>query len=368
MTADWLAAARAWPVAFAQVREDPLVDLALADRLSPDSSVLMVASGGCTAACLARHRAVKRVHLVDANPAQMALTRLKLHLLDRCTPEERMSLLGHAPMEADTRLSKLERCFDELGLGRDAIGAAPQVAHIGPDYAGRYEQLFVALQETIRSDPVLHCGMNDLLALNGAAEQRSWLGQNVEWQQKLSIVFNRVLVLDNLVALFGEGATRNPRLGFAEHFFSQFIDLAHRLPLSENPFAWQMLRGRFPHGMHALWLSLPARRTEAAVSHVVKPMEAAMRDEAATGWGNDLVHLSNILDWLDEPTAMNTLQAAWECARSGAWIVVRQLNSTLDIRALGARIGWKWDIPLSNALLAADRSFFYRELHVGRKP
>src|SRR5713226_4841071 len=93
----WVTEAAALPLAFAQVREDPLLDQAVVARLPGSARILMVASGGCTAAWLAASAKVARIHLVDPNPAQIALARLKLHLLHLADPVERLALLGHAP-------------------------------------------------------------------------------------------------------------------------------------------------------------------------------------------------------------------------------------------------------------------------------
>jgi S-adenosylmethionine-diacylglycerol 3-amino-3-carboxypropyl transferase len=80
----------------------------------------------------------------------------------------------------------------------------------------------------------------------------------------------------------------------------------------------------------------------------------------------DFVHLSNILDWLSEGEATATLDLAWGALRPGGWVLIRQLNSTLDVPALGGR--FVWHIDQGRALHARDRSYFYRALHLGRKP
>src|SRR5262245_49421848 len=100
--APWVLEAAPLPVAFAQVREDPLLDLWVVEQLPANASVIQIASGGCTAAFLAaKANNVARIHLVDPNPAQIALARLKLRLIQTSDPAERLSLLGHAPMPAD---------------------------------------------------------------------------------------------------------------------------------------------------------------------------------------------------------------------------------------------------------------------------
>ena len=79
----------------------------------------------------------------------------------------------------------------------------------------------------------------------------------------------------------------------------------------------------------------------------------------------DFVQLSNILDWLSPENAARNLELAWQSLRSGGWIFIRQLNSSLDIPALCDR--FEWHTKQAKAMHATDRSFFYRKLHVGRK-
>jgi S-adenosylmethionine-diacylglycerol 3-amino-3-carboxypropyl transferase len=46
-------------------------------------------------------------------------------------------------------------------------------------------------------------------------------------------------------------------------------------------------------------------------------------------------------------------------------VIIRQLNSSLDIPAMASTFAWQ---PQASAeLLAKDRSFFYRCVHVGRR-
>jgi S-adenosylmethionine-diacylglycerol 3-amino-3-carboxypropyl transferase len=77
----------------------------------------------------------------------------------------------------------------------------------------------------------------------------------------------------------------------------------------------------------------------------------------------DFVHASNILDWLEESDARRLLDAAARALRPGGWILVRQLNSTLDIRGLGG--GFAWDESTSSSFLERDRSYFYSAIHAG---
>jgi S-adenosylmethionine-diacylglycerol 3-amino-3-carboxypropyl transferase len=98
------------------------------------------------------------------------------------------------------------------------------------------------------------------------------------------------------------------------------------------------------------------------VAYVHSTMDAAL---AESGGDFDYVHLSNILDWLSPDEARHTLARAAEALRPGGYTLIRQLNSTLDIPALGPQ--FDWDVAGAAELHARDRSFFYRSLHLGRR-
>src|SRR5690242_762237 len=96
MLPSWVAEAAKLPVAFAQVREDPLLDDWIVSQLNPKARIIMIASGGCTLAFLAARGRAGRIDVVDPNPAQIALARLKIHLLQNVDRADRLALLGHA--------------------------------------------------------------------------------------------------------------------------------------------------------------------------------------------------------------------------------------------------------------------------------
>ncbi|MBB75348.1 MAG: hypothetical protein CMJ75_12640, partial [Planctomycetaceae bacterium] len=100
--ASWMERTADLPLAFAQVREDALQDNWVVDSLPEGARVLMIASGGCTAALLATRPNVAQLHLVDANPAQLALAQLKLRLL-ALPVQQRLAILGHTEMDVSDR-------------------------------------------------------------------------------------------------------------------------------------------------------------------------------------------------------------------------------------------------------------------------
>jgi S-adenosylmethionine-diacylglycerol 3-amino-3-carboxypropyl transferase len=354
MPADWVVAATALPVAFAQVREDPRVDLAIVHAVGRPARVMMVASGGCTLARLAADPAVAAIHAVDANPAQLALARLKVALL-ATAPALRRRLLGRSPMDPELRRRQLAMWLDGLGLGREALGPPEQVARLGADRAGRYEACFQALARALGDV------CDDLLACTDPRRQAAMAAPGAPLGRAIDSAIEAVFDHANLVALFGVAATRDPAQPFAAHFAARLRACLAAQPAAGNPFVWQFLADADPPGGGADWLELPASGAAAAITWQPGTMtEALAGDDEA--W--DVVHLSNILDWQAPDEAARTLRLAREALAPGGMVVLRQLNSRLDPTALDT--GLAWDPALAARLHAADRSFFYTRLHIGR--
>jgi len=332
----WVDEAASLPVAFAQVREDPRLDLAM---VQPGARVMMVASGGETALCLAREP-LARLVAVDVNPAQLALVRCKEWLARHASRQAALEWLGHAPLDPEDRAHRIKGTLAALGLSADALGPLSRVAERGPDSTGRYEQLFRALRRVL-----------------DAAQVRAALAGQTPLPT-LAEAFDTVMSLDNLVRLFGPGATQNPRQPFARHFLTQTCAALRARDAAENPFLWQVLTGGFPVGTTWDWLQTWTA-PQVPIEYVCAPMLEAL--EAAEPASLDLVHLSNILDWLTPEEATRTLQAARQALRSGGRVSVRQLNSSLAIPELP--VGLEWE-----QVTERDRSYFYLALYVGRKP
>ncbi|MCZ6690793.1 MAG: DUF3419 family protein [Planctomycetota bacterium] len=346
-------------MAFAQVREDPLLDLWVVNQVVSDASVIMIASGGCTAAFLAAAPKVARLHLVDPNPAQLAQSRLKLRLLQTTDPSTRLALLGHSPMTPTERQARLEEELAALGLPTDALGAASHVARVGPDHAGRYECVFAALRSALSSSAD---DLEAVLRLHDPVEQQRRVAPSTALGRQLDEALDTVMALPNLVRLFGEGATKNPIEPFSRHFAGRLRYVLATLPADRNPYLWQMLKGRYPEGSVSPWLTEPVPSHAPRITCSVELMGEALEAEPASF---DFVHLSNILDWLTPEKARATLELAWGALRPGGWTLIRQLNSVLDIPGLGRM--FNWHTAEAKDLHARDRSFFYRALHLGRK-
>jgi S-adenosylmethionine-diacylglycerol 3-amino-3-carboxypropyl transferase len=350
MTADpWALAASALPIAFSQVREDPRLDLEIARDLPPGATAMMIASGGETALCLSR-LPLARLVLVDMNPAQLALTRCRFHLAVNFSPEENLRLLGHAEMPAEERGEIWAGIFRELNLPEDVFGNPDLVARLGPDHCGRYEAAFAELRRLLAPFSAEITGFLESPepAIPPAA---------------IASAFAQALRLENLVALFGEGATRNPRRPFHEHFAAQLRDVTTRHAPAENPWIWQIFAGKFPPGTPYDWLRDPTPPSVQPEYHRATMLAALGSSAERTV---DFLHLSNILDWLPPDEAKETLAAAHRALKPGGFLIIRQLNSSLDIPSLFPSL--RWHAEQGRRMQLADRSFFYPEILLATRP
>ncbi|MGH7295555.1 MAG: DUF3419 family protein, partial [Polyangiaceae bacterium] len=108
-------------VQFAVVREDPLVEAALLERLDRPRRALLIASGGCTAFSLRALRPELEITLLDANAAQLDLVRRKAEALRAVGAAERRRLFDVGDRAAGGLVScgnfeSLFRSFRDLVL------------------------------------------------------------------------------------------------------------------------------------------------------------------------------------------------------------------------------------------------------------
>lgn len=360
MNSRWIEEACRFPVAFAQVREDPEIDLQLVGQTRRRARALIVGSGGCTTALLVACGDLEVLHVVDPNPSQLALVRFKLELLCRLHPINRLQILGHQAMDPSARHVQIAEILGRLGYSLDVFGSAQTVSQVGVDQCGRYEMLFVALRRALSR----FTGQLEALAQSqDITEQTRLMAQDAELGAALDEALDRVLSLPNLVALFGPNATANRAEDFSRHFARRIRFLLGTMPARESPWLAQMLVGHFGSAQPYPWLTQHAPRSLPIIDWSQDTMQNVLASAEADDW--DFIHLSNILDWLTPTQSALLLEHAWKALSPGGRIVIRQLNSALDIPAAAPQIGW-----LSNEahlFHASDRSFFYRELHVGMK-
>lgn len=351
-------------VAFAQVREDPWEEEAILKTYfseKKDLSVLLIASGGDTAAYLAGSSLpITRLDLVDPNRSQLDLTKLKIRLL-QADPKDRLALLGHSPMEVSQRVQILKTLFQELGIEEESLGNLEQNCLAGVDFAGRYEVVFAAFREELKPFASQIEALFQEETIEGQAEK---VAPGTPLEEALKRAFEKVFSQENLVQIFGEKATANRVQEFSQHFAQKTLQYLRQHRAADSPYLAQLLLGHFYEGVYAPWYYLPATIAPAEIH--THPSFLHTYLQKAPKQQFDLVHLSNITDWLSPEEARETLSLAFEALKPGGVVVIRQLNSQLDLYSLGQ--AFEWDLRLAEELHAKDRSFFYRGLLIGRKP
>ena len=356
---DWVTQALQLPIRFAQVREDPILDMGVVSRLKPDSRVLVVASGGCTVCALATMPAISHMTVVDPNPSQIAITRTKLHMHEHYAREECLRLLGHQFMDPHERSQSIGSLLAALEFGPNELGPNQVLTRLGIDFVGRYESVFHEISKgLVDFDGELEV----LLSLSNIETQKRKLRDMSEFRERLLFTMQEVMDLANLVALFGEEATRNRVQPFASHFFDRVVWALEHLPADSNTFLWQVLRNQCPPGKTVPWLGMRSATSLPSMNFQVCLIQEYLQhcDEHF-----DYIHLSNVLDWLSPDEASNLLEATWNRLAKNGFTLIRQLNSNLDIPSLNSN--FEWLTNEAKAMYDSDRSFFYRAIHLARK-
>src|SRR5207244_8767590 len=140
---------------------------------------------------------------------------------------------GHRQMPAAERARRLCDSLDAIGVGAHALGPDDIVAREGPDFAGRYERVFLALRTSFGGQLA---ALESVLRLSDPSEQRRRVAADTALGLALDAALRETMSLPKLVTLFGEEATRNPVEGFASHFARRVRHALGSLPAADNPY------------------------------------------------------------------------------------------------------------------------------------
>lgn len=356
---DWVNTALTLPVRFAQVREDPLLDLNVVRRLRPDCKILIIASGGCTVCALNTFNQIAEMVVVDPNPAQIVLSRLKLSMQRKVPIDNRAGLLGHTSLQPEIRSTRLTQLAEQENLELEALGPRSLIEKFGLDFIGRYEMVFWEIAQRLASD---HDNIIGLLKITTSKDRFESLKTKRGLLDRLNSILKDVMSLSNLVELFGEEATRNRFQSFADHFYQRINWALTQLPTHTNHFLWQVLLSQSPPHLTVPWLSMKVLDRGPKVTFHENSIQAYLNDCEQSF---DYIHLSNVLDWLSVEQARSLLQSVWNHLSPRGLTLIRQLNSKLNIPILNDR--FQWLTQDAHELLKQDRSFFYRDLHLAQK-
>ncbi|MGH7298343.1 MAG: DUF3419 family protein [Polyangiaceae bacterium] len=311
---------------FAVVREDANVEHALCLRTgSVAGSVLVVASGGCTALTLAHREPRLKVTAFDLSPLQLA------HV------EAKRAAVARGDLAA-------------LNVGDDAPAGLNQL--------GEFESLFRTLRRFVEEmvappEAIARYFDGATAAADRQALVRAWCASRY-WAAAFSLVFHDAL----LHAMFGPAATQHAEPGSYPAYFQRAFERGLGEPGgADNPFLSHVLLGAYaprhaPDYVHAA-RDLPVELVEG-------PLDAV--PELARF---DVVSLSNVFDWSDDALVASWAERLSRELQPGATVVVRQLNNRRDVRRFFK--GFAFDGALGEHLLSRDRSLFYERIEVATR-
>jgi S-adenosylmethionine-diacylglycerol 3-amino-3-carboxypropyl transferase len=343
-------------VRYANVWEDAEV---LCAALAPAAGkrLLSIASAGDNAFALLAAGA--EVVAADLSAAQLALVELKRAAIRRLGYEEVLAFLG-LRASAEDRRSVYERLERDLPSGAREFfrGRLNEIAG-GVIHHGKFESYFRLFRE--RALPLIHRRRTVLALLEARDEagrrdfyRRTW--DNLRWRLLFRIFFSRFamgrLGRDPEFFRYVEGSVAERILGRAEYALTV-------LPTHANPYLEAILTGNFRRTL-PLYLR-PERFPELKrnldqLTLFEGPIEAAAA--AHQGAGFDGFNLSDLFEYLDEPTGTALYGRLLETARPGArfayWnmLVPRRLAAAFPgrVRSLDAE---------ASDLFARDLAFFY---------
>jgi S-adenosylmethionine-diacylglycerol 3-amino-3-carboxypropyl transferase len=377
---------RAFSLAFSslvypQIWEDPLVDLE-ALRLTPDSRVITIASGGCN---VLSYLTAGPAHItaVDINSAHIALMKLKLaaarHLPDYDTF---FRFFGAPDCKANVQAYKLHILphLDETSAhywqSRYGLRRRRRIKR----FAGNFYRCgllgnFIGASHLVAR---LH-GKNPraLLAARTMDEQRRI------FERELAPLFNRRTVrwlVNRPASLYGLGippaqyrALAGDHEGGMAAILRQRLErLACGFPLTENYFAWQAFGRRYaPPGEGALPPYLQAAHFDILRRHAdqVSVHYASMTDHLAAlpPASMDRYVLLDAQDWMGDAALTGLWREITRTARPGARAIFR---TAAEPSLLPGRVPdqilsrWTYQAETSHALTRKDRSAIYGGFHL----
>jgi S-adenosylmethionine-diacylglycerol 3-amino-3-carboxypropyl transferase len=349
---------------FAQVREDPILEL---EALQPtaDGSLVVVGSGGCTALSLVAAGA-GRVASVDYNRSQNHLVELKVAAIAGLSHMDVLGVLG----AHDAPASRRRNAYGELRAGlspaaRAFWDARGSTLERGVLNAGVTEGFIRGVTAAFRTFVHSRTRIERMLASTSIDEQRSLFEREwntVRWRMFFQLLLNRVVFRKTYDPAFFAHVQRP---SFAHHFRARAEHTLTRLSVRDNYFLQHMLTGAYSSLPPYLTVSATQaiQRARDALTLVDGSMTDYLRTQPAASISG--FALSNICEWLT-PAAIDELFAeVVRTARPDARLVFRNF------------VGWtevpeRWrstvveDRILGEALIARDRAVVQRRIAVCR--
>jgi S-adenosylmethionine-diacylglycerol 3-amino-3-carboxypropyl transferase len=354
---------------FAQVREDPRLEI---EALAPlaGARVVVVSSGGCTAFSLLACGA-GRVTAVDLNSTQNHLVELKAAALRWLTMPEIMSFFGVSRGTPQRRLRTYEtirpylsqRAADfwdehEALLGRGALACGVSEQFIGA--VVRLVRLFINGPRKIQR----------LLSLESLEEQREFFDREWNtrrWRLLFPLLINRWTFNRAFDPRFFR-EVENP--SFAVHFRRLLEHALCEIPVRTNYFLHQMLVGTYPNRVPEgvpPYLDRTRREVLRARLDCLELVDGGYTEYLATCGDSsvDALAISNICEWLDAGAIDRLFEQIVRVAKPGARLCFRNFVGYTEVPARFREI-IKEDADTGRAAILRDRSCLQSRIAICR--
>lgn len=351
---------------YAQVREDPAVEL---EALSPRGRrIAVVSSGGCTALSLLAAGA-RTVTAIDMNPAQNHLVELKLAALCELPAGRARAFLGATPAtpaarEATWRLLR-NRLSPAACAWWDARDGAIRRGVLG---AGVTERFIRMLVRVIRLAIHPEHRIRRLLACRSLAEQQAFYA--AEWDtRRWRMLFPALLNHRALASAYDARMfSRLERPSFAEHFHAVARHTLTELPVGSNYFVHHMLTGMYPAGVRD---GVPPYLSDLGAEHVRALRERLHLVDGsfttclrqAPAQSIDGFALSNICEWLSGHEIWELFTQIVRTAAPGATVCFRNFVGWTEVPRFWSSVVVE-DRAYGERLIATDRSTVQRRIAV----
>ncbi len=320
---------------FAQVREDPRLEI---DALAPLSGakVVVVSSGGCTALSLLAAGA-GHVTAVDLNAAQNHLVELKVAALRSLTMPEIMSFFGVARGTHERRMRTYKTIRPLLSERAAAFWDAHQdLLGRGALACGVSEQFISAVVKVVKLFIHGRRRIERLLALETLEEQREFFDR--EWNtRRWRLLFPTLLNRWTFNRTYDPAFFReveNP--SFAAHFRRLLEHALCDVPVRSNYFLHQMLLGTYPNRVPdgvPPYLDRTRREVLRTRLNCLDLVDGGYGEYLATldDSSVDALALSNICEWLDEAGVDRLFAQVLRVAKPGARFCFRNFVGHTEI-------------------------------------
>lgn len=329
--------------------------------------VLMIASAGENVLGLLCQPEVASIDAVDLSSAQVQLCTLRSAAVEQLNRDEQLTFLGCDPALAGTigaaeRLALYTRIRPALAPDACAFWDARRADEIafGVHHVGRNDCL---MQDLVAA--LTEAGIAPLHDDPATIDDAHWVA-----------AYSRVLTPEHLQRRF---SFPNPGVAarlaaLARHLAARHLWAIRQPGAAANPYVTTVFAGDYAiaagepglprYLQHNGQAALRALGIAARLALHQGNLLDLMPQLAARGGAYDLISLSNIADWMDEPQVRSLVQASCACLRPGGALLIRAANPEALIRPAVAA-AMDVDPALDARLPAIERGPWFRTVVAG---